>query len=84
MSHSIPMMMTIACTQMLLTPEEAITAATLNGAAALNLSKQLGSIELGKQADMVLYQIPNYRYLIDHFGTNFVWKIIKRGVHLEF
>jgi imidazolonepropionase len=84
MSHSMPMMMTIACTQMSLTPEEAITAVTLNGAAALNLSEQIGSVELGKQADIVLYQVPSYRYLAYHFGTNFAWKVIKRGVYLDF
>ena len=72
MSYSMPMMMTIACTQMLMTPEEAITAATLNGAAALGISEKLGSIEVGKQADIVLYDIPNYRYLMYHFGTNHV------------
>ena len=83
-SHSIPMMMTIACTQMSLTPEEAITAATLNGAAALDLFEQIGSIELGKQADIVLYQVPSYRYIVYQFGTNLVWEIIKRGVHLDF
>ena len=84
MSYSMPMMMTIACTQMLMTPEEAITAATLNGAAALGISEKLGSIEVGKQADIVLYDIPNYRYLMYHFGTNHVAKVIKNGTYLDF
>ncbi len=84
MSYSMPLMMTVACAQMSLTPEEAITAATLNGAAALGLSHKLGSIEVGKQADMVLYDIPNYRYLPYHFGTNHVAKVIKRGTYLDF
>jgi imidazolonepropionase len=84
MSYSMPMMMTIACTQMSMTPEEAITASTLNAAAALGLSKKLGSIEIGKQADMVLYDIPNYRYLAYHFGTNHVAKVIKHGTYLDF
>ena len=61
MSFSMPMMMTIACTQMRMTPEEAITACTLNGAAALGLSHETGSIEVGKQADIVLYDVPNYQ-----------------------
>ncbi len=83
MSYSMPLMMTIACTQMSLTPEEAITAATLNGAAALGMSKLIGSIEVGKQADIVLYDIPSYRYLLYHFGTSHVAKVIKRGTYLD-
>jgi imidazolonepropionase len=84
MSYSMPMMMTIACTHMLMTPEEALTASTLNGAAALGLSEKLGSIEVGKQADIVLYDIPGYRYLAYHFGTNHVAKVIKHGTYLDF
>lgn len=84
MSFSMPLMMTIACTQMSMTPEEAITAATLNGAAALGLSDRIGSIEVGKQADIILYDIPNYRYLPYYFGINHVKHIIKNGILLEF
>jgi imidazolonepropionase len=84
MSFSMPMMMTIACTQMKMTPEEAITASTLNGAAALGISDKVGSIEVGKQADIAIYDIPNYRYLPYHFGANFLSTVIKRGVILEF
>ncbi len=84
MSFSMPLMMTLACTQMKMTPEEAITACTLNGAAALKLSDTLGSIEVGKQADMVLYDLPDYRFLAYHFGVNQVKTVIKRGVILEF
>jgi imidazolonepropionase len=84
MSFSMPMMTTIACTQMRMTPEEAITASTLNGAAALGISDKVGSIEVGKQADIAVYDIPNYRYLPYHFGANFLSTVIKRGVILEF
>lgn len=84
MSFSMPLMMTIACTQMKMTPEEAITAATLNAAAALKLSDKVGSIEAGKRADIVLYEIPNYQYLAYHFGVNLVSKVIKKGTILEF
>jgi imidazolonepropionase len=84
MSFSMPLMMTIACTQMSITPEEAITATTLNGAAAMGVSEQVGSIEVGKRADIVLYDIPHYRYLAYHFGTNLAAKIIKNGTILEF
>jgi imidazolonepropionase len=84
MSYSMPLMMTIACTQMSMTLEEAIAASTLNGAAALGLSEIIGSIEVGKQADIVLYDVPNYRYLAYHFGTNHVAKVIKHGTYLDF
>ncbi len=84
MSFSMPMMMTIACTQMKMAPEEAITACTLNGAAALGLSHETGSIEVGKQADIVLYDVPNYNYIPYHYGVSHVWKIIKNGTVLEF
>lgn len=84
MCFSMQMMMTIACTQMNMTPEEAITAATLNGAAALGISHEAGSIEIGKQADIVLYDVKDYRYIPYHYGTNHVWKVVKNGVVLEF
>ena len=84
MSFSMPMMMTIACTQMSMTPEETITASTLNGAAAIGLSDQVGSIEVGKRADIILFEIPNYQYLPYHFGANLVSKVIKNGTILEF
>jgi imidazolonepropionase len=84
MSFSMPTMMTIACTHMRMTPEEAITAATLNGAAAIGLSAEYGSIEVGKRADIVLYDVPNYRYIPYHFGMNHVWKVVKNGTVLEF
>jgi len=84
MAFSMPLMMTIACTQMSMTPEEAITASTLNGAAAMGIADQVGSIEIGKRADIILYDIPNYRYLAYHFGSNLAAKIIKNGTILEF
>jgi imidazolonepropionase len=83
MSYSLPLMMTIACTQMKMTPEEAIAAATLNGAAALGLSNTAGSIEVGKHADMVLADIPDYRFIVYHFGVNHIRTTIKNGTILE-
>jgi imidazolonepropionase len=84
MSYDMPMMMTIACAQMRMSPEESITASTLNAAAALNLSKEIGSIEAGKKADMVVLDIPNYRFLSYHFGENHIYRVVKNGVVLEF
>jgi imidazolonepropionase len=84
MSFSMPMMMTIACTQMQVTPEEALTAATLNGAAALDISSTVGSIEVGKDADLIIADIPDYKFLAYHFGVNHITTTIKRGTILEF
>jgi imidazolonepropionase len=84
MSYSMPMMMTIACAQMGMSPEEAITASTLNGAAALNLSSEIGSIEAGKKADLAVYSVPNYKFLPYHYAENHLYKIVKNGVILEF
>jgi imidazolonepropionase len=84
MSYSMPIMMTIACAQMKMSPEEAITASTLNAAAALNLSNEIGSIDVGKKADLIVLDIPNYKFLPYHFGENHVEKVVKDGVVLEF
>jgi imidazolonepropionase len=84
MSYSMPMMMTIACTQMKMTPEEALVASTLNGAAALNLSSSVGSIELGKSADLIIADVPDYKFLAYHFGANHIVTTIKNGTILEF
>ena len=84
MSYSMSLMMTIACTHMRMTPEEVITACTLNAAAAVGLSHEVGSIEVGKKADMVVLNIPEYKFLPYHFGENHVEQVIKRGTVLEF
>jgi imidazolonepropionase len=83
-SFSMPLMMTIACTHMGMSPEEAITAVTLNGAAALKMSETVGSVEVGKQADIVLFDVPHYRQIAYYFGVNHVSTIIKKGIILEF
>jgi imidazolonepropionase len=77
-------MMTIACTHMRMSPEEALTAITLNAAAAVGLSAECGSIEPGKLADLVVADVPDYRHLAYHFGVNHVRHTIKNGTLLEF
>lgn len=78
-SNSIPMLIAIACIYMNLSPEETLTALTLNGAAAVGQVERIGSIDVGKQADMILLQYPSYKFLPYHFGMNIVEKVIKKG-----
>jgi imidazolonepropionase len=79
MTQSLPLITTIACTQMRLTPAEAILAITIHAARAIRKEKEIGSVEPGKQADLVIMNIPDYRHLSYHFGINHVWKVIKKG-----
>jgi imidazolonepropionase len=68
-----------ACHFMKLTPAEAITAATINAAHAVNRAQEVGSLELGKKADIVILDAPNHKFLGYRFGTNLVDKVIKNG-----
>ncbi|MDI9606209.1 MAG: imidazolonepropionase [Bacteroidota bacterium] len=76
---SVPLLFALACTYMELTPEEAVTAFTINSAAALNRADRVGSIDVGKQGDLVLLQFPSYKFLPYHVGMNIVDTVIKRG-----
>lgn len=78
-SCSIPMLFALACIQMKLTVEEAVTALTINGAAALGLSKKVGSIDVGKKADLILLKYPSYKFLPYNIGMNIVDTVIKDG-----
>ena len=69
----------LACRMMKLTPAQAIAAGTINAAAAIGRSGQLGSLEAGKQADLLILDAPDYRHLGYRFGTNLVSMVIKRG-----
>jgi imidazolonepropionase len=69
----------LACRYMKLTPAEAIAAATINAAAAVKLDDRLGSIEPGKQADLLVLEVDDYRHLGYRFGTNLVRTVIKKG-----
>ncbi|HWP42091.1 MAG TPA: amidohydrolase family protein, partial [Blastocatellia bacterium] len=61
------------------TPAEAVTAATINAACSLGLGARLGSIEPGKQADVVIFDCSDYRQIPYFFGVNHVSVVIKRG-----
>ena len=76
---SMQMILSLACTQMRMTPAEAITAATINPAYSLNRGTQVGSIETGKQADIVLFDCPDHRQIPYFFGINHAKLVIKRG-----
>jgi imidazolonepropionase len=79
MTENLWLIGTIACTQMKMLPAEVVTALTLNAAAALGRSDRLGSLEVGKQADLIICDGPDYRQLFYHFGTNHVRTVIKSG-----
>jgi imidazolonepropionase len=78
-TENLPLVGAMACTQMKMLPAEALNALTLNAAKAVGRADRLGSIEVGKQADLVIWDVPNYRHLFYHFGVNHVWRVIKRG-----
>ncbi len=78
-SDSVALIFALAVIQMKMTAEEALTAMTLNGAAALELADITGSIEVGKQADINLLAYPDYRFLVYHTASNTVEKVIKKG-----
>jgi imidazolonepropionase len=78
-TENLPLVGAMACTQMKMLPAEAVNALTINAAAALGRSGRVGSLEPGKQADLVLYDVPDYRQIFYHFGINHVGCVIKRG-----
>lgn len=69
----------LACRYMQLTPAQAIAAATINAAAAIDRSDQIGSLEAGKTGDVIILNTPDYRHLGYRFGTNLVKTVIKEG-----
>ncbi len=76
---SMQMILSIACSQMRMTPAEAICASTINGAHALGMADRLGSIEEGKQADLCLMNVPDYREIPYFFGINHCVVTVKKG-----
>ena len=76
---SMPFVLSVACTHMKMSPAEAITAATINGACALHLQSSKGSLEPGKDADIAIFDASDYRELPYWFGVNRCWKTFLRG-----
>ena len=78
-TESMPLVLTLASLYLRLTPEEALTAVTINAAHAIGRADQVGSLEVGKQGDVLILDVPNLNYLPYHFGSNPVDTVIKRG-----
>ena len=77
--ESMQFIFALACRKMGLTPAQAIAAGTINAAAALGQQHRIGSIEVGKQADLLILDVDDYRHLGYRFGINLVSTVIKRG-----
>ena len=77
---SMPMAMSLACTHMKMAPEEAIAAATINGAWALRVAEHKGSIEPGKDADLAIFAVEDYREIPYWFGANHCAMTVLNGV----
>lgn len=78
MTQNLPLIMSIACTQMRMTPAESIAGVTLHAARSLNLP-HVGNIQTGLQADLALFEVPDYRYIPYHFGQNHIARVMKKG-----
>ena len=78
-TESIPLIFALATLYMNLTVEEAITALTLNGAAAIDRADTVGSIDVGKSGDVIILEFPTYHYIPYHIGISTVEKVVKKG-----
>jgi imidazolonepropionase len=77
--ESMQFVIALACRYLGLTPAQAIAASTINAAAAIQMEERIGSLHVGKQADLILLNAPDYRHLGYRFGTNLVSTVVKRG-----
>ncbi|MBC8549754.1 MAG: imidazolonepropionase [Candidatus Brocadiales bacterium] len=78
-TESIPLIFALATLYMGLTIEEAVTALTINGAAAVDRADRIGSIDVGKTGDVIILEFPSYKYIPYHIGVSCVEKVIKNG-----
>lgn len=83
MSENIQLAMSMAVHLLKMNCEEVINAVTINAAASLGISHHTGSIEPGKQADMAIFDTPNYKDILYHFGINQLWRSVKNGYILN-
>ncbi len=78
-TENLPLVGAMACARMGMLPAEVVNALTLNAAAAVGRSDRAGALAAGKQADLAVFSVPDYRRLFYHFGINHVWRVYKRG-----
>ena len=78
-TESMLMIIVLSCYKMKMMPAEALAAATLNAACALQCQDSIGSLEVGKKADIIIFDVPNHDFLAYQFGVNLVSKVIKNG-----
>ncbi|EYE89520.1 imidazolonepropionase [Fervidicella metallireducens AeB] len=78
-TESIPLVIALAALHMNMSIEEIITALTINGAAAIDRADKIGSIDIGKQGDIIILENPSYKFLPYHIGVSIVEKVIKKG-----
>lgn len=78
-TENMQLIIQLACLNMRMTPAEAVTAATFNAACAIGMQDVVGSLEPGKQADLIVLDCPNHLFLPYHFGVNLVETVIKKG-----
>jgi imidazolonepropionase len=76
---SMPMILSLACSQLRISPAEAIAAATINAAYSLRREKRIGSLEAGKQADLAVFEVEDYREIPYYFGMQRCWMTMKNG-----
>jgi len=76
---SMPFVITLSCLQMLMSPEEAISAATINAACAIGMQDRIGSLENGKQADILIWDASSYNFIPFHIGSPYLTHVIKKG-----
>ncbi|WP_068675463.1 imidazolonepropionase [Oceanobacillus sp. Castelsardo] len=76
---SLPFIMNLGCLKMGMTPEEVLTATTINAAHAIGFANEVGSLEAGKKADITIFDVPNYLTLSYQYGMNHVDTVIKNG-----
>jgi len=79
---SMQLVMALACRYMGMLPNEAFTASTLNAACAIGLGNRVGTLEAGKQADLLILKCGDYRHMAFQFGDNLVEQVIKKGMLL--
>jgi imidazolonepropionase len=78
-TESMQIILTLACIKMKMSPAQAINAATINAAHAINRADIIGSLEVGKRADIIILDVPNHKCIPYHFGVNLVNNVVKKG-----